>query len=59
MLIANKLSHIIYHYTVDESDIGKVELSQNVIINADVFPGKRFSGKIERIVRAWMIFITR
>jgi HlyD family secretion protein len=35
--------------SVDESDIGKVEVEQKVIITADAFPGRGFLGKVERI----------
>lgn len=48
-MVISDLSRMFIIASVDESDIGKVELSQNVVITADAFPGKRFSGKIERI----------
>ncbi len=48
-MVISDLSRMFIIASVDESDIGKVELSQNVIITADAFLGKRFSGKIERI----------
>ena len=35
--------------SVDESDIGKVELGQKVIITADALPERGFLGKVERI----------
>ena len=49
VMVISDLSRRFILASVDESDIGKVELGQNVIISADAFPEKRFSGKIERI----------
>ena len=48
-MVLSDLSRLFILASVDESDIGKVELGQKVIITADAFPGRRFSGKIERI----------
>ena len=48
MLLAD-LARLFILASVDESDIGKVELGQKVIITADAFPGKHFFGEIERI----------
>jgi len=48
-MVISDLSRRFVLASVDESDIGRVELGQNVIITADAFPRKRFSGKIERI----------
>ena len=48
MLLAD-LARLFILASVDESDIGKVELGQKVIITADAFPERRFFGKIERI----------
>jgi RND family efflux transporter MFP subunit len=49
VMVLSDLSRRFILASVDESDIGKVALGQNVIITADAFPKKRFSGKIERI----------
>jgi HlyD family secretion protein len=49
MLTISDLSHIFVLASVDESDIGGVELDQKVLITADAFPGKRFFGKVVRI----------
>ena len=49
VMVISDLSRRFILASVDESDIGKVELGQNVIITADAFTEKRFSGKIERI----------
>jgi len=48
-MVLSDLSRLFILASVDESDIGKVELGQKVIITADAFPGKRFFGKIDRI----------
>ncbi|MBW1841124.1 MAG: efflux RND transporter periplasmic adaptor subunit [Deltaproteobacteria bacterium] len=49
LMVISDLSRMFILASVDESDIGKVELGQKVIITADAFPGKRFMGKLERI----------
>jgi len=49
VMVLSDLSRLFILASVDESDIGKVELGQKVIITADAFPGKRFFGKIDRI----------
>jgi len=49
IMVLSDLSRLFILASVDESDIGKVELGQKVIITADAFPGKRFFGKIDRI----------
>ncbi len=49
VMILSDLSRLFILASVDESDIGKVELGQKVNITADAFQGQRFSGKIERI----------
>ncbi len=49
MITLSDLSHIFVLASVDESDIGGVELDQKVHITADAFPGKKFFGKVVRI----------
>jgi len=49
VMVVSDLSRMFVLASVDESDIGQVELGQDVAITADAFPGKHFSGKIERI----------
>ena len=49
VMVLSDLTRLFILASVDESDIGKVELGQKVIITADAFPGKRFFGEIERI----------
>jgi HlyD family secretion protein len=48
-MILSDLSRIFVLASVDESDIGKVQLDQDTDISADAFPGKRFKGKVVRI----------
>ncbi|MDP9173356.1 MAG: efflux RND transporter periplasmic adaptor subunit [Planctomycetota bacterium] len=43
------LSRIFVKATVDESDIGNVQVGQAVNITADAYPGKKFAGKVVRI----------
>jgi HlyD family secretion protein len=49
VLTISDLSHIFVLASVDESDIGKVDVGQDVIITADSFPGVKFNGKVVRI----------
>lgn len=44
VLTLSDLSHLYTLASVDESDIGKVQLGQEVAITADAFPGRRFKG---------------
>lgn len=49
VMVVSDLSRRFILASVDESDIGKVELGQRVTITADAFSKKHFFGKIERI----------
>ena len=49
LMVLSDLSRLFIDASVDESDIGKVTLGQDVKITADAFPGMRFHGKVERI----------
>lgn len=49
IMTLSDLSRIFVEASVDESDIGKVIVGQNVDITADAFPGVRFQGKVMRI----------
>lgn len=42
-------SRLFVDANVDEVDIGKVKVGQNVIIRADAFIGKQFEGKVVRV----------
>jgi RND family efflux transporter MFP subunit len=49
MLTLSDLTQIFVLAAVDESDIGKVKLDQDVLVRADAYRGKRFRGKVVRI----------
>jgi HlyD family secretion protein len=49
LLTLSDLSQIFVLASVDESDIGKVEVGQPVETTADAFPGEYFRGQVERI----------
>ncbi len=49
VMVLSDLTRLFILASVDESDIGKVELGQKVSITADAFGKQRFFGKIERI----------
>jgi HlyD family secretion protein len=49
VITLSDMSHIFVLASVDESDIGGVQVGQPVDITADAFPGKYFTGKVVRI----------
>ena len=49
VLTLSDLSRIFVLASVDESDIGKVLVGLPVDVTADAYPGKQFTGKVERI----------
>lgn len=49
VMTISDLSHMFILASVDESNIGVIKLGQPVEITADAFPGKHFSGKVNRI----------
>jgi HlyD family secretion protein len=49
IMVLSDLSKIFVLASVDESDIGKVQIDQDVMVTADAYPGERFRGKIVRI----------
>lgn len=49
VLTLSDLSHVFFLASVDESDIGKVRLEQDVEVTADAFRGRTFAGKVVRI----------
>jgi len=48
LLILSDLSRVFVLASVDESDIGSIEVGQRVAITADAFPDKEFYGKVVR-----------
>ncbi len=49
LLILSDLSRVFVLASVDESDIGRIEVGQRVVITADAFPDEEFSGKVVRV----------
>ncbi len=49
VMTLSDLSHIFCYASVDESDIGYVQVGQTAEITADSFPRKRFRGEVVRI----------
>ena len=49
MLTLSDLSQMFVLAAVDESDIGKVKLDQDVLVRADAYRGRKFRGKVVRI----------
>jgi HlyD family secretion protein len=49
VLVLSDLSRVFVLVSVDESDIGKVQLGQRAAVTADAYPGKSFEGKVVRI----------
>ncbi len=48
-LVVSDLSRIFVLASVDESDIGSVQVDQPATITADAYPGRNFDGKVVRI----------
>jgi len=48
-LIANDLTKLIVEATIDEVDIGKVKVGQEVTFFVDAYPDDRFSGKVSQV----------
>ena len=49
VLVLSDLSRVFVLVSVDESDIGKVQLGQKAAVTADAYPGKSFEGEVVRI----------
>lgn len=49
VMVISDLESILVYAAVDESEIGKVEVGQDVNITADAHPGMKFRGKVVRI----------
>jgi HlyD family secretion protein len=50
--IARDLSEMTLECRVDEADIGRIELEQEVSFSVDAYPGRRFSGRVIQIRKA-------
>lgn len=51
-IIANDLREIEVHARVDEADVGKVEVGQEVTFAVDAHPGRQFRGRVSQIRKA-------
>ena len=49
LMVVADMSKMKFTITVDELDIGKIKLGQNVSITADALPGQRFNGIVSNI----------
>jgi len=49
IMTLSDLSHIFVLASVDESDIGRVQVGQAVDITVDAYPGETFEGNVQRI----------
>ncbi len=48
-IIANDLREIEVHASVDEADVGKVQVGQKVSFTVDAYPRRRFDGSVRQI----------
>ena len=48
-IIANDLREIEVHASVDEADVGKVQVGQKVSFTVDAYPRRRFQGSVRQI----------
>lgn len=51
VLTLSDLSRLFVLASVDESDIGNVQAGQRAVITADAYPGRMFTGMIERVAQ--------
>ncbi|MFN3884912.1 MAG: efflux RND transporter periplasmic adaptor subunit [Rhodocyclaceae bacterium] len=51
-VIAKNLSDMQVEAAIDEADIGRIELGQQVSFTVDAFPGRRFKGEVKQIRKA-------
>ncbi len=49
LMTLSDMSRLFINASVDESDIGKIDVGQKTVITADAFPGRRFTGEIVRV----------
>jgi len=50
--IAEDLSQMQVKVSVDEADIGRIDVGQSAVFTVDSFPGREFRGKVEQIRKA-------
>jgi len=48
-VIAEDLSEMQLHVSIDEADVGQVEAGQKATFSVDAYPGKRFPARVQRV----------
>jgi HlyD family secretion protein len=48
-VIANDLSRMQVNASIDEADIGRVRVGQDVLFGVDAFPDEKFKGRVEQV----------
>ncbi len=48
-IIANDLSHMQVNASIDEADIGRVRMGQDVTFHVDAYPSETFTGRVEQV----------
>jgi HlyD family secretion protein len=48
-VIANDLTHMQVNASIDEADIGRVKVGQDVTFHVDAYPNETFSGRVEQV----------
>ncbi|WP_052257678.1 HlyD family secretion protein [Leisingera sp. ANG-DT] len=54
--IAEELSRMVVHVSVDETDIGRIRTGQSADFSVDAYPAKRFSGTVSEIRKSAKVF---
>ncbi|MEX0301989.1 MAG: efflux RND transporter periplasmic adaptor subunit [Leisingera sp.] len=54
--IANELTRMVVHVSVDETDIGRIRADQTAAFSVDAYPGERFSGTVSEIRKSAKVF---
>lgn len=49
LMVVADMSKMVFSMDIDELDISKVKIGQNVEVTADALPGKKFEGKVSNI----------
>jgi HlyD family secretion protein len=52
LIVVGDLTALRIRVEVEERDVARVEVGQDVVIKADAYPGKEFTGKVATIARA-------
>lgn len=54
--IAEELSRMVVHVSVDETDIGHIRTGQSAAFSVDAYPAKQFSGTVSEIRKSAKVF---